>query len=927
MVKPPDTLAHQRSLLAINEAIKRTGLQALPGKRWGYSPEKNSPKPKGIIYDERDVERMGLNRVLDRLSVFGRKIECFDSEGSAQFTEEMDGCALERSQIQAVYQRLTSCRQRAQLLADEETRGKKEELILITDEETDRLAAEIPSLSPVEKALALLELGQTDYLFSGMATQRNVSSFFEKMTSEELHLMMQMQEDFQAFSLEGDQPAYKRLVVFIRRQYGEAPHPDISPPPEAKDEYTPLPPSPESDTDTIFFEVTPPSDGYYKRAVRNRYDRQSKKWQTVSTEEAPCPKYEGDDPHKAIGKAPKGKMHLPVLDGYTVSGSGEITHDRNGNYFLHSNHEQDISYQFVKEKASADIQQPTDHEKENMYSGLLSEKTESLLQQLNTERDPMTIAKKIQQYIQETHRYPEGNKKSAALDLQYRLFNESSGEDYIQNLDVSEELECYSANTLFAALLRNLGVPTRLVEGFLVDDSQKDKTVLSAKKRHAWIEVWDGKSWVRFDATPPSGDQFSNQPCAGEGESGEAQSKLQQAENSVQHATQIAKRVEDELGKPKISFADLKKLSDEVQEAELPKDVAEDLEKEIGKKEQGMKGAEKQHFDDMVSDGFLDEAKAEVLKGKIDQETGADLDALGDEITNEEILYDEYQQIVTEVLPAVDSWYEAFTSALPKENNDFDIGDDHRNRGTRIDMRAALNPSQFMTGRVFSAENPVETTKPQLLVHFLVDVSGSMADLTSTAGGVNETKIRLAQKMFVFYSELMSLVRKKYGYIDTTMSVFSDSVRAVKEVDHVYDSPERYSYGSGEQMTVKARIMQALTAHGGTNMFDAFESIIAKINEAMENNSDYGHSFLLIGDGMDTEGNEAQISSLWKQWDERFDAGRCMRHALLLGEQKNEAQLKEIFGEDYASIEDNFDLLVAESMTRIIQDVKGYYQT
>ena len=56
-----------------------------------------------------------------------------------------------------------------------------------------------------------------------------------------------------------------------------------------------------------------------------------------------------------------------------------------------------------------------------------------------------------------------------------------------------------------------------------------------------------------------------------------------------------------------------------------------------------------------------------------------------------------------------------------------------------------------MSGTVFRTESGVETTKPQLPVHFLVDVSGSMADpLNRICGGVNQTKIRLAQKMFVF---------------------------------------------------------------------------------------------------------------------------------------------------------------------------------
>ena len=69
-------------------------------------------------------------------------------------------------------------------------------------------------------------------------------------------------------------------------------------------------------------------------------------------------------------------------------------------------------------------------------------------------------------------------------------------------------------------------------------------------------------------------------------------------------------------------------------------------------------------------------------------------------------------------------------------------------------------------------------------------------------------------------------------------------------------------------------------------MYDAFEGIIGMINETMERYPDYGHSFMLIGDGMDTQGNERKIRSQWSQWDDRFDAAdRCMRHALL-GEQK-----------------------------------------
>ena len=243
-----------------------------------------------------------------------------------------------------------------------------------------------------------------------------------------------------------------------------------------------------------FFEVTPPSDGYYKRAVRNRYDRQSKKWQTESTEEIPCPKVEGDDPHTAMGKAPKGKIHLPVLDGYSVSGSDEITQDRNGNYFLHSDNERMIFLINLQKKRLKQVfnNPPQLKRKVCTRDHYLKRRSHSFSNSEQKKSDDSS--RKTSDNISKRLIDIRKRGKSAALDLQYRLFNESTAENYIQNLDASEELECYSANTLFAALLRGLEVPTRLVEGFLVDDSQKDKTVLSAKKVMRGLRSGMGKA-------------------------------------------------------------------------------------------------------------------------------------------------------------------------------------------------------------------------------------------------------------------------------------------------------------------------------------------------------------------------------------------------------------------------------------------------
>ena len=73
------------------------------------------------------------------------------------------------------------------------------------------------------------------------------------MSAEDVHLMMQMQEDFQSFSLR----VIKRHIKtcgFDENQYGKIPPQDISSAPVAQDEYA-QPPSPETGADTIFFEV------------------------------------------------------------------------------------------------------------------------------------------------------------------------------------------------------------------------------------------------------------------------------------------------------------------------------------------------------------------------------------------------------------------------------------------------------------------------------------------------------------------------------------------------------------------------------------------------------------------------------------------------------------------------------------------------
>ncbi|MEM2248713.1 MAG: transglutaminase domain-containing protein [Candidatus Bathyarchaeia archaeon] len=62
---------------------------------------------------------------------------------------------------------------------------------------------------------------------------------------------------------------------------------------------------------------------------------------------------------------------------------------------------------------------------------------------------------------------------------------------------------CVHFNSAFVLLARSLGIPSRLVGGYLVD-SEKDYQVVYRRQSHAYAEVlFEGLGWVIFDATPP----------------------------------------------------------------------------------------------------------------------------------------------------------------------------------------------------------------------------------------------------------------------------------------------------------------------------------------------------------------------------------------------------------------------------------------
>lgn len=91
---------------------------------------------------------------------------------------------------------------------------------------------------------------------------------------------------------------------------------------------------------------------------------------------------------------------------------------------------------------------------------------------------------------------------------------ESPLEDF---LFYSKEGYCEHYATAMTIMLRALNIPSRLVTGFVQGEwnSYGNYFIIRQQDAHSWVEAYiDGKGWVRFDPTPPSGIASLNKPMA-----------------------------------------------------------------------------------------------------------------------------------------------------------------------------------------------------------------------------------------------------------------------------------------------------------------------------------------------------------------------------------------------------------------------------
>lgn len=139
---------------------------------------------------------------------------------------------------------------------------------------------------------------------------------------------------------------------------------------------------------------------------------------------------------------------------------------------------------------------------ENIITGSLSEETKKLLEDLrNSHKSLKEKADTVCNHIALGKKY--------SVEYQFYIYHKSTSQDYFTNLDTSPVLECYSANTLYVGLMRELDIATRLCTGHMLDKKNEyvGKSHISNQTGHAWSEIWDGSSWVLMDATPRQKDK------------------------------------------------------------------------------------------------------------------------------------------------------------------------------------------------------------------------------------------------------------------------------------------------------------------------------------------------------------------------------------------------------------------------------------
>jgi hypothetical protein len=127
--------------------------------------------------------------------------------------------------------------------------------------------------------------------------------------------------------------------------------------------------------------------------------------------------------------------------------------------------------------------------------------------QLPSDRDPRTraLALRWRQETPDPLALTDRFLQMLRRDFKYTISAPPVGRDATDDFLFNTKLGfCQHFSSAFAVFMRNAGVPTRVVTGFVGGHYNKigDYWLLYRKDAHAWTEIWvEGRGWLRVDPT------------------------------------------------------------------------------------------------------------------------------------------------------------------------------------------------------------------------------------------------------------------------------------------------------------------------------------------------------------------------------------------------------------------------------------------
>lgn len=1041
-------IPHLREQLQLAENAAQYGIKALPGKKWAvHYPEKGAVReekldglltgkyepaavadalrPDGIIYNVSEIGTLGIEAVYARIQQMSLHIANYDYRKLAEFIAGLNGKEIDRETAQALYDEIAEARI-DKVMIDAFSRTGQEQMRQALTQEAAQKIAGIDQQTGIEKVMQTLKVA---WISEGAGTvdRAALEGMIDKLNPEEKKLFTELRNDYIQYVNQGTERDYIKIAEKIKETLGEKqpqktkgeeleeelkeftdqngqpglpgqPN-DPAIPPDDEDEYnTPPPPLPGESrenapgtTQPPLFEITPPLKADYCAGKKSYFNIDQKTWSKKKVLTPYAKNVPGTKRYTITGTIEGNVKALPIPNHYAIDLASlkvsagdppQFFRDQNGCFYVQSTTRCTFSIDFLKEQPPF-IKNPIPEDTGALYRGTLSGKTEQAITQLHGTN--IEKAEQARAYVRKNHFYPGAGDLQMAQALQHKLRTTSTGDNYLQNLDQSEYLECYSANTLFIAMVRKAGVPARLVVGHHVDRATKGKALITMKTGHAWTEIWDGTDWVRVDATPPpkpEDKKKKEQKKKDEGtppeEDDDTTTDCDEAEDNGMEPPDDEPEDDDEGEGEEGESGDVvdktrkksKKRQKKVQEPDEAEgndmdQAQKDLEKAQKKREEMQRKKEQMKQKAEDADSFKDlkdlykEAEEEELFNEDKQELKDQLDAKKQEMKEE--IQNELQQMFDD----------GFLDEARKEELERELAKDNLDNLDRLKqqidqemrlyrdyeaIKAEIMPLVDQWFRFFAEKLPKEKsaeidedsrtrtgafdrramTNARSILFGLVRnprvfkssvkprfIASYLVDVSGSMAG---QKLLNARKALIFYSELFSRISQVFGYIRFSIHTFADSIEKIKGFDQDYASTNRYPFPDGEQSTVKLRLMKHVKTSGSTNMLDAIRLAAAELNEQKKGYPDHASALYFTGDGDDSYGNGPKIRQFLQYEDTEHGFGGHMYSATLLGGTKDRALLANIFGEEHTNVAGNFEELIEQSMMQFDRDISLYLQ-